>query len=224
MARILSIEDDPDVQHLLGLALHQEGYEIHYAFTGPEGYEKVLSLNPDIVLLDMMLPGWNGVEVLRRVRANKAVSDVPVIVVTAYSEDPAFVEGSLKTLGIVEYIRKPLVLDDLLRLIRRVLADRKPRGSVEKGLRKGVVRLDPKLRTVWVNDRLVATLAERRFSLLKALLESRGAVGREDLLKRVWGNSTEINVLEKTIQRLREDLGTESARVQTTSDGYELIG
>ena len=61
MARILSIEDDPDFQHLIALTLQNQGYEVHYAFTGQEGYEKLLALDPDLILLDMMLPLLNGV-------------------------------------------------------------------------------------------------------------------------------------------------------------------
>jgi DNA-binding response OmpR family regulator len=122
MPRILSIEDDPDFQHLVALAFQNEGYEIHYAFTGKEGYEKVLSLNPDLILLDMMLPILNGVEVIKAVKKHKAAKDIPIIVMTAYPADANFVESTIKALGALEYVRKPVDVGELLRLVRRMLA------------------------------------------------------------------------------------------------------
>lgn len=226
MPRILSVEDDPDLQHLLSLALQGQGYEIHYAFTGKEGYEKVLSLNPDLLITDMMLPMLNGVELIKLIKAHKTARDIPIIVMTSYSDHASFVESAIKPLGIVEYLRKPVQIDELIRLIRRVLRGRMARTMPALRLSKGAVRLDPKFRTVWIDDKLIATLPPKRFEVMLALVESRGEVPVDDLLGRVWQDSDESkNTLEKTIQRLREDLGPEQApRIRTTADGYELLG
>lgn len=225
MARILSIEDDPDLQHLLGLSLQGEGYEVHYAFTGKEGYEKVLSLNPDLVILDMMLPVMNGTELIAKIKEHKTARDIPIIVTTAYQDDVNFLESKIRALGVLEYLRKPVRLEEVKRLIRTILAGVEERAPLALDIRKGAVRIDPKYRTVWVKDRLVATLPPKRFELLRALLQSVGSVTRKELLRRVWGNGgSDDNVLEKTIQRVREDLGDEGQRVQTTLDGYELVG
>ena len=102
MPRILSGEDDPDFQHLISIALRNQGFEVHYAFTGKEGCEKTLSLNPDLVLLDMMLPVMNGVEVIKELKKHKATRDIPFIIMTAYPAEAHFFESEVKSLGSVE--------------------------------------------------------------------------------------------------------------------------
>ncbi len=225
MARILSIEDDPDFQRLIGVALHREGHDVHYAFTGQEGYEKVLSLNPDLILLDLMLPILSGVEVLKKVRSHRSAWAIPVIVTTAHYKAPAFLEAEIRPLGVVEYLPKPVRLEDLILLIKRVA--RPVRLGTPQGLklRKGEIRVDPRYRTVWLKDRLLATLPPKRFEVLFALVQSPGEVPKGDLLREVWEEGADENSLEKTIQRLREDFGPqEGRRIVTTLRGYELAG
>src|SRR5262245_6867407 len=125
MPRILSVEDDPDFQHLVSYALRPQGFEVHYAFSGPEGLEKALSLNPDLILLDMNLPGLNGVEVMKALQKEKATRGLPVIVLTAYAADSIFMESSVKALSPVEYLRKPVPPEQLVRAIRRMLGARR---------------------------------------------------------------------------------------------------
>jgi DNA-binding response OmpR family regulator len=225
MARILSVEDDPEVQHLLSIALQGQGYELHYAFGGREGYEKALALNPDLILADMKLPVLNGVEMIMLLKTHPQARDIPIVVMTSFSKDANFVESRIKPLGVVEYLRKPIDIEELVHVIKRLLSARAPREQESQGPRKGVVRVDPRFRTVWINDRLVATLPPKRFGVLLALVEKRGSVTREALIASAWpdGDGSK-NVLEKTIQRLREDLGPlEAPRIRTTADGYELI-
>ncbi|MFA5139089.1 MAG: response regulator transcription factor [Elusimicrobiota bacterium] len=225
MARILCVEDDADIQHLLSLAFQNEGYEAHYAFTGKEGYEKALSLNPDLILLDLMLPVMNGVEVIRLLKQHKKARDIPIIVMTGYPMDPNFVESTIRSLGVLEYIRKPVHLQELMSLTRRILSHHIPRTFPSLKLHKGAVRIDPKFRTVWIHDKLVATLAPKRFEVLFSLVQAQGEVRCEELLKKIWGLGGTKNDLEKAVQRLREDLGPgESHRIKTTPNGYELIG
>jgi DNA-binding winged helix-turn-helix (wHTH) protein len=88
----------------------------------------------------------------------------------------------------------------------------------------GEVRLDVKFRTVWVSDRMVATLSPMKAKVLEILLGAKGPVKREKLLQAVWGDLSSVPALEKTIQRLREDLGDEGRRLQTTAEGYEIVG
>ncbi|MBI5881895.1 MAG: response regulator transcription factor [Elusimicrobia bacterium] len=225
MARILSIEDDPDLQQLVSLALQNEGYEVHYAFTGKEGYEKALLLNPDLILLDLMLPVLNGVEVLKLLMKNKTAKEIPVIVLTAYAQDANFVESSIRAMGAVEYLRKPVMIDDLVRHIRRALDARRVRSEPNLKLEKGAVRIDPKYRSVWVNDRMVAILPAKRFELLFALLQHSKEATWQELARIVWGKDGNKNDVEKAVQRLREDLGPEhGVRVVTTEKGYKLDG
>jgi two-component system, OmpR family, phosphate regulon response regulator PhoB len=221
MPRILSIEDDADFQQLISHALRPHGFELHYAFSGPEGLEKALSLAPDLVLLDMMLPGLNGVEVMRRLKKDKATRELPVIVLTAYAADANFMESEVQALGTVEYLRKPVPPETLLRAIRRLLDGRRSRPALAVWER-GAFRLAPEGKSVWVGERMIAHLAPKRFELLFHLLQSKGEVPWQELVRKVWGADGTKNELEKTVSRLREDLGAESWRLGTTRRGYQL--
>lgn len=222
MARLLCVDDDAELQQLLSLTLQQAGHEVHYAFTGEEGYQRAVALNPDILLLDLQLPKMSGVEVVRRLRGHPAARDMPVVVMTAHAKE--YAEDELRLLEIADYLRKPLQLSELMRLVRRILAGRKDRTKPAFSLRKGRVRLDPKFSTVWVDDKLAATLGPKRFQLMLELLQSPGDVARPRLVERLWGEKGDENTLEKTVQRLRESLGSEGERVRTTRKGYELFG
>lgn len=224
MARILIIEDDGDLQHMLSVALNQEKYELHYAFNGREGYEKILALQPDVVLLDLMMPVLNGVEVIKLVITNTTVRDIPIIVMTAHSDKADMLESSIKAQGVREYVRKPFEIAHLKSLIKRMLIQYPRKSQAPSQVAKGVVRLDTQFRTVWINDKRVTTLSPTKADLLRVLLEAKGPVKRESLLKAVWGTGGKNSALEKTIQRLRDDFGDEGERIQTTGEGYELIG
>src|SRR5256885_7608751 len=113
MARILIVEDDGDLQQMLSIALNQEGFEVHYAFNGKEGYEKILSVQPDVILLDLMMPILNGIEVIKLVTTNTAVRDIPIIVMTAHGDKADMLEHSIKAQGVREYVRKPFEIGSL---------------------------------------------------------------------------------------------------------------
>lgn len=224
MAKLLIIEDDGDLQQVLSVVFNREGYELHYAFNGKEGYDKMLAVQPDVVLLDLMLPVLNGVEVLKLVTTNTSLKDIPIIVMTAHGDKADMLEHSIKAQGVRAYLKKPFELGDIRSLVRRMLTQY-PRNPVTASeVAKGEVRLDLKFRTVWVKDRMVATLSPMKASVLQVLLETKGAVKREKLLQAVWGDKTSVTAMEKTIQRLREDLGAEGRRLQTTAEGYEIVG
>ncbi|MDE2039140.1 MAG: response regulator transcription factor [Elusimicrobia bacterium] len=224
MARILIVEDDGDLQQLLSLAFTREGYETHYAFNGQEGYDKVLLLQPDVLVLDLMLPVLNGVEVLKRVTANTLTRDIPIVVMTAHGDKEELLERSIKAQSVREYLRKPFQIGTLLSLVRRLLAHYPRRPSPALEIAKGAVRLNKRLRTLWIDEVQVATLSRTKARLLELLLEAKGPVRREALLRGVWGKQGSASALEKTVQRLREDLGEHAFRLQTARDGYELVG
>lgn len=230
MARILSIEDDAELQHLIGHVLFKEGYEINYAWNGREGYEKILSYDPDLILLDLMLPMMNGVELLEKLRNDKVAQGTPIIVVSALQDEVGMLGQSIRALGAVEYLRKPVNPNDLAAYVKRVLAQhprpsRPPAAAAPEALRKGAVRADPQFRTVLVNDRLVATLSAKPFALLRCLMESAGPVSREDLLLKLGYGPRQSDALKQEVHRLRQDLGkAEMRRIRTTPEGYELIG
>ncbi|MBI4249219.1 MAG: response regulator transcription factor [Elusimicrobia bacterium] len=230
MAKILSIEDDADLQHLFGRVLFREGYDVYYAWNGREGYEKTLEVSPDLVLLDLMLPLMNGVEFLKKLKESKSTQDIPVIIVTAYGDEADMLKYSLEALGAETYLRKPVEIPELLSRVKQVLAQfpRMPQRTTApepRKLSKGSVRMDPKGLTVWVNDRLVATLPHKEFALLRCLIESRGEISREKLLRDLGYATRQGDALKQVIHRLREALGeAESRRIKTTPKGYELDG
>lgn len=225
MARLLIVEDNGDLQAMLSVIFNREGYDVHYAFNGQEGYEKILALQPDVILLDLMMPVLDGFEVLKLVAANTAVRDIPIIVMTAHGDRPEKLEQTLRDQGVREYVRKPFENAQIKGAVRRLLTQYPRRPPEVSQVSKGRLRLDVKLRTVWLDDRHLATLPPTRADVLRVLLQAPGPVAKEKLLKDVWGEDGSLAALEKTISRLREDLGADAAdRLQTTGDGYELIG
>lgn len=227
MSRILIIEDDADLVHLMSHALYQNGYEVHYAFNGQEGYDKILSLRPDLILLDLKMPVLSGTDLLKKLSENTMLRDIPVVVMTAHAGPDNLLESSVMAQGAVEFVKKPFDLKkELFPAVRRGLRSKGEESfAPPANVAKGAVRLDPHLRTVWINDRRIVTLAPKRAKLLKILLEAKGPVKRSKLISGLWGEDGTENLLEKTIQRLREDLGPgESDRIQTLPGGYEIVG
>lgn len=222
MTRILVVEDDADLQRLLALSLGREGWDVHYAYRGPEGFEKAVALLPRIILCDMMLPGYGGVELIRRLKANPATRDVPIVVMTAYYGSATLVESEVRKLGVIEYVRKPFKLSELVRLLRSLIDALPAPPPPHPVVKKGCMRLDPASRGVWVDDKLVATLPPTRFAVLRALVESVGPVDCSSLMNKIWRRDDCKGNLEKTIERLREDLGEAARRLRTTAEGYEV--
>jgi len=222
MTRVLSVEDDPDFQHLISHILRNQGFEVHYAFTGPEGFEKAVSLNPDLILLDMVLPGLNGVEVVKQLKKQKATRDIPIIVLTAYPADVNFFESEIKALGAVDYLRKPVRNEELIACIKRLLGDKRARPPFAVW-KRGVFRIMPESKSVWIGGRMIANLAPKRFEVLFHLIQCKEEVPWQELVAKVWGRDGNKNDLEKTVQRLREDLGEEAYRLSTTRKGYQLL-
>ncbi|MDE2314106.1 MAG: response regulator transcription factor [Elusimicrobia bacterium] len=227
----MSIEDDPDIQHLIGSALFQDGYDVHYAWNGQEGYEKILELKPALVLLDLMLPIMSGVDVLKKMQENKATAAVPVIIVTAFGDEADMLKRAVQIMGAACYLRKPVLPNELVAAVKQVLrrfpkADgRRPGLPDPDELRKGCLRVDCKQLTVWINDRLVATLPDREFALLQCLLKHAGDVPRSTLLSRLGYSPAQSGALKQSVHRLRRAFGpAEMRRIKTTKRGYELVG
>jgi len=228
MARILSIEDDEDEQHLIGQALFRAGYEVHYAWNGKEGHEKILLLNPDLILLDLMLPMMNGVELLKRLQANSGAKSIPIIIITGFGDEANLLGESVQALGATDYLRKPIQIQELLQIVKKTLLEFQPTKSKSapvQNMQKGSVRVDPRFRTVWIDDRLLVTLPHKEYGLLECLVKNPGPVSSQELLKAVGYKRHQTAALKQTIHRLRIYFGRkESRRIQTTSQGYELVG
>ncbi len=222
MARILCVEDDPDFQRLISRVLRNQGYEVHYAFTGPEGREKALALNPDLILMDIVLPGLNGIEVIKLLRKSENTKRTPVIVMTSFHAEAGFMESDVASLPPIEYLRKPVRPEDLLPRLRALLGGAGAKPPAECWV-SGGLRFFPDSRSVWAGNRMIAVLPPKRFGLLVELSRGSGEVPWHELVRKLWGRSGRKNDLEKTVERLRRDLGDQAYRVETTRCGYRLV-
>lgn len=192
MPRILIVEDNPDLAYGLRTGLEIEGYEVQLAEDGETGLDRARSWRPDLVMLDLMLPGMDGYRVLKSLRDGG--SDVPVLILTARGEEADKVLGF--RLGADDYVTKPCgVLELLARvgaLLRRsrLSENRAPGGDTVE--RFGSVEINPASRTVTKEGTQVA-LSPKEFDLLLALVRRRGAVAsRVELLREVWGHRVEV--------------------------------
>lgn len=197
--KILLVEDEEKLARMVELELHYEGYEVEKAFDGRAGLERALSGDYDLVLLDIMLPALNGMEVLRRLRKE---SQLPVIMLTA--RDTVIDKVAGLDSGADDYITKPFAIEELLARIRAAL--RKKQAEPEPlCLVCGPLSMDTDRHTVTVTGTEVE-LTRREFDLLRYLLENKGKViSRESLLDNVWGFDFvgETNAVDVYIRFLR---------------------
>jgi len=179
--KILLVEDEEKLARFVELELTHEGYSVTKAFTGRNGYELAISGGFDLILLDIMLPEINGMEVLRRLRR---VASTPVIMLTARDEVMDKVAGLDQ--GADDYITKPFAIEELLARIRAVLRKRTGGDNAGEALSAQCVTLDLKRHTVTARD-IPLELTKREFDLLHYLLKNKGIVlTRELLLENVW--------------------------------------
>ena len=232
-ARILVVEDDPAVRLSLGLTCQKEGFEVAEAADGSEALAELARGRPDLVLLDLMLPGLSGFDVCRELRQRD--QNLSVIILTARGDEVDKVVGL--ELGADDYITKPFSPRELIARIRAVLR-RSARASESTAdsdnsvnsdeLRLGTLTIDLAARTVVVAGRPVA-LTRTEFDLLAALAsQARRALTRDQLVQRVWGYEAggETRLLDSHIAHLRAKLEADPSRpryVQTVRDvGYLL--
>lgn len=187
MERILIIEAEEKIARFIELELKYEGYEVEKAYNGRDGLELATSQPFDLILLDIMLPELNGLEVLRRIRR---VSNVPVILLTARDSVVDKVTGLDG--GADDYITKPFAIEELLARIRVALRNRNDGSKVSvkmesNELKAGLLSLDPVKREVTVGESLI-DLTKKEFDLLQYLLENKNIVlSRETILQHIWG-------------------------------------
>jgi DNA-binding response OmpR family regulator len=225
--RILIVEDDLSVRLSLRLACQKEGFEVDEAGNGPRALEQLGRQRPDLVLLDLMLPGQNGFEVCRAVHQRDP--SLPVIILTARGEEVDKVVGL--ELGADDYITKPFSPRELIARIRAVLrraARPADPPAEDQELCLGSLRIDLGARAVWVDQRPV-NLTRTEFELLAALATQAGRVlTRDQLVSRVWGYPGEVGtrVLDSHIAHLRAKIEPDPGRprfVHTVRDvGYRL--
>ncbi len=204
-ARILLVEDDARIRQALGLALADEGCQVVEAESGEQALERLDSTTVDLVLLDLMLPGMDGLEVCRSIRS---CGDLPIIIVTARSDTTDVISGL--EAGADDYVTKPLVARELAARIRALLRRRRPHRYGSDGMRLhiGKIEIRPDEGVVCRgNDEIHLTRTE--FRLLAELAAADGRVlTREELLQRVWGYDYfgDTRLLDVHIRRLRRKI------------------
>jgi len=201
--KILLVEDEEKLARFTELELMHEGYETAKAFDGRTGLEMAETGEYDLILLDIVLPGLNGIEVLRRIRKT---SDVPVILLTARDSVMDKVSG-LDT-GADDYITKPFDIEELLARIRAALRKKSTHTVSSQVLVHGELSLDTSAHTVSYAGKNIE-LTNKEFGLLKKLLENRSVVlSRETLLEDVWGFDYmgETNIVDVYIRYIRSKI------------------
>lgn len=221
--RILVVDDEPDLLELVRFNLTQAGFAVDTAAAGREALEKIRRTPPDLVVLDLMLPDLSGTDIARQIRSDTALGDLPILMLTAKSEEVDRVVGF--ELGADDYVTKPFSPRELILRVKAVLRRRSSAPSASPGLEHGSLRLDPDRHRCFVKDEEV-DLTAKEFKLLSTLMSRPGRVlTRERLLDDVWGS--EITVTSRTIdthlKRLREKLGVAGDLIETVRGvGYRF--
>ena len=204
MSRILIVEDEKKIARFLELELLHEGYEVDTAHDGRTGLEKALAWQPDLMILDLMLPELSGIEVCRRLRHE---SDLPIIMLTAKDDVSDKVMGL--DMGADDYMTKPFAIEELLARIRVGLKKRRASSEAAPAvLTAGLLRLDPGSYAVSYDTQPVS-LTKKEFDLLRYLMQRKGqAVTRDALLSDVWGYdyAGDTNVVDVYIRYLRHKI------------------
>ncbi len=215
MARILIVEDEKKIARFLELELVHEGYEVLTAFDGRSGLETALEQDPDLLILDLMLPELSGIEVCRRLRHT---SDVPIIMLTAKDDVSDKVMGL--DMGADDYVTKPFAIEELLARIRVAMKKRRVRDTAPEKpaevLRCGPVTLELDSWQAKVKGEPVA-LTKKEFDTLKYLMEHEGkAVTRDQLMNEVWGYDYigDSNIVDVYIRYLRHKID-DTYRIKT---------
>ena len=213
--RIFIVEDEPDLRDTLSFNFENEGFKVS---SFPDGEKCLTSVNknkPDLIILDLMLPGINGLDVCREIRSKEENNDVSIIMLTAKGEEIDRIVGF--ELGADDYVTKPFSVRELILRVKVLLKKRSDNQSAEKILEYGPVKMNLDAHSVLV-DGIDVVLTALEFKLLKHLLKRRGRVQtRDQLLGDVWGYSSEVTTrtVDTHIKRLREKLGSTGDLIQT---------
>lgn len=221
---ILIIEDEKDLSQLIAYNLESEGFRTKISNEGEEGYRKATKESPDLIILDLMLPKLNGIEVCKLIRAHSASQKIPILILTAKSEEIDRVIGF--EVGADDYMTKPFSPRELVLRVKAILK-RTASSPIEKGdiLKKDLLEVDFSKHRVRVGKQEII-LTATEFKLLEYLLKSQGRVLTRDLLlDKVWGYDASVTTrtVDTHVKRLREKLGEAGELVETVRGvGYRL--
>ena len=222
--RVLVVDDEPDITALVAYHLAKEGHRVSTAATGPEALRAAAEERPDLVILDVMLPGTSGYDVLAELRRREETRDVGVILLTARREEPDRIRGL--QLGADDYLTKPFSPQELVLRVQAVLR-RLTSPAVVSGstITAGPLTIDRSAHMVQVSGREVV-LTALEYKLLLTLVERAGRVqARTQLLEAVWGDQPDIQTrkVDMHVQRLRAKLGAAGDLIETVpGTGYRV--
>ncbi len=222
MTKILVIDDEPSIVNLVSAYLKPEGYEVYTAMDGPSGLKAARAYKPDLIVLDVMLPGMDGIELLSRLRRE---SEVYVILLTARTEETDKIVGL--SVGADDYVTKPFSPRELTARVKAAL--RRIHTGSGGGAEGGVLsfrhlRIDIGARQVTVDDQPI-DLTAIEFDLLRVLAENHGRVlTREQLLEKVWGGAYfgEMRVVDVHLGHVRQKLGDGGLIATVRGVGYRF--
>lgn len=223
--KILIVDDEKDIVDLLKYNLEKEGYEVITALDGQTAIE-YSSQNPDLILLDVMLPEVDGFEVIKMIKKQKDTENIPVIFLTAKGSEIDEVLGL--ELGADDYIVKPISIPKLLARVKTVLkkyGSRKEITSTKKTIKIGVLEIDPVKYRVFIDQKEIF-FPKKEFELLYYLAQNTGKIlTRENILNSVWGSN--VYVVDRTIdvhiRKIREKMGKYGDYIETIkSVGYRM--
>jgi two-component system phosphate regulon response regulator PhoB len=216
------VDDDPDIQRLVTYNLSQAGFQVQSASTGQTALDSVQKQAPDLIILDVMMPDVDGMEVCRTLRQRENSRRIPIIMLTARGEEIDRVVAF--ELGADDYVMKPFSPRELVLRVKSIF--RRVKDDRSNFLRIGSIQLFPERRQVLASNRAVA-LTAKEFDLLHELMRARGNVlTREFLMDKVWGYHGEATsrTLDTHVRRLREKLRDDGELVETVrSVGYRIV-
>ncbi len=219
MPKILIIDDEPDVRDIIRYNLAKEGYELETAENGLEGLQKVESFQPDLIILDMMMPGMDGVEVCHNIRSNSKNNHIVVCFLSARNEDYSQVAG-LES-GADDYLAKPISPRVLVSKVKSLL---RRKNEAQLPVERSGINIDRERYVVWVEGKEVV-LPRKEFELLALLSEKPNYVfDRQVILDRVWGNDVVVGdrTIDVHIRKLREKIGDDCIKT-VKGVGYKFV-
>jgi phosphate regulon transcriptional regulator PhoB len=205
LKKVLIVEDELDLIRLLKYNLEKEGFRVSAASDGTVALAEMRREEPDLVILDLMLPGLSGLEVCRQIRRHDRFAEIPVMMLTARNEEADRVVGL--ELGADDYVTKPFSMRELVARVRALLRRREP-SPQRAALQRGQLVIDPAAHAVTISGRNVA-LSALEFRLLHHLASHPGMVfSRDQLLDRVWGNERSVTPrsVDVYVRRVREKI------------------
>jgi len=222
--RALVIEDDHDIAELVKTALGRERFTVTLAHDGTSGYERAIKDTPDVVILDIMLPGVDGLELCRYLRQNERTAHIPILILSAKSEEVDRVLGL--EIGADDYLTKPFSPRELMARIKALLRRKDRQSEAGDVIIRGPLSIDIARHEVTMHGRVVE-LSAKEFNLLLCLVRGQGRVySRDQLLARVWGDDYVggSRTVDVHIRHIREKLPAAAAHIVTVkSVGYKFV-